>query len=576
MIIDNYYIADQFSLLAKLMDIHGENSFKTKSYSVAAFTIEKLPALLTEMPPEKIFTIKGIGDAIGKKIQEIIATGELRLLREYLEKTPPGVIELLNIKGLGPKKIATIWKEMEIESLGELLYACQENRLLLYKGFGEKTQNNVREAIEFYFKSQGSHLYADVESYALALDAKLKATFSTHRFSLTGEFRRQLEVINQLQWVTTLSQAVARSFFETNGFTVESEATPEIPAASEPTLLPVSGIFRCKGPESVQLEFLCTTEDGFTPALFATSCSGEFLGAWEQKTKWDSKAPSSSEEQIFSSFTVNFIPSSRRESAAILEEASLRALPVLIEPADIRSVIHSHSKWSDGSNTLEEMAKGCIAKGYEYLVISDHSKSAFYANGLNEERIREQHAQIEELNRQLAPFTIFKSIECDILNDGALDYSGPILSTFDLVIASVHSNLKMSEEKAMSRLLNAIANPYTTILGHMTGRLLLSRPGYPVDHKKIVEACAAHQVTIELNAHPRRLDMDWRWIGYAIEKGVLISIDPDAHSTEGYNDIKYGVLAAQKAGLTPEKNLSSYSLEQFRTFLAERRKLKKI
>ncbi|HZE83639.1 MAG TPA: helix-hairpin-helix domain-containing protein [Puia sp.] len=588
MITDNYYIADQFSLLAKLMDIHGENSFKTKSYSVAAFTIEKLPALLTEMPPEKIFTIKGIGDAIGKKIQEIIATGELRLLREYLEKTPPGVIELLNIKGLGPKKIATIWKEMEIESLGELLYACQENRLLLYKGFGEKTQNNVKDAIEFYFKSQGSHLYADVEAYALALDAQLKETFSEHRFALTGEFRRQLEVINQLQWVTTLSQATARSFFENNGFSAESEPLPasidttSAPAKSGSELLhgapselislPVSSIIRFKGPEGVRLEFLCSTEDEFTPTLFATSCSGEFLEAWEQRTHWDPKAPSPSEEQIFSSFRINFIPSYQRERAAILEEASLNILPTLIQAKDIRSVIHSHSNWSDGSNTLEEMAKACIERGYEYLVISDHSKSAFYANGLNEERIREQHVQIGELNRQLAPFTIFKSIECDILNDGALDYSDPILSTFDLVIASVHSNLKMSEEKAMNRLLNAIANPYTTILGHMTGRLLLSRPGYPVDHRKIIEACAEHHVTIELNAHPRRLDMDWRWIAYAIEKGVLISIDPDAHSTEGCDVIKYGVLAAQKAGLTPKMNLSSYSLEEFRAFLAERKK----
>jgi DNA polymerase (family 10) len=214
------------------------------------------------------------------------------------------------------------------------------------------------------------------------------------------------------------------------------------------------------------------------------------------------------------------------------------------------------------------MARACIAKGYEYLVISDHSKSAFYANGLKEDRIQQQHQQVDELNQKLAPFTIFKSIESDILNDGALDYSDSILATFDLVIASVHSNLKMSEEKAMTRLLRAIDNPHTTILGHPTGRLLLSRPGYPVDHKKIIDACAANGTVIELNAHPRRLDMDWRWIGYAIEKGVLISIDPDAHSTDGIDVNRYGVLAAQKAGLTRAGNLSSYTLAQFREFLA--------
>ena len=203
------------------------------------------------------------------------------------------------------------------------------------------------------------------------------------------------------------------------------------------------------------------------------------------------------------------------------------------------------------------MAAACIEKGLQYLVISDHSKTAFYANGLKEDRLREQHAGIDHLNRKLAPFVIFKSIESDILGDGSLDYSGDILATFDLVIASVHANLKMTEEKAMGRLIRAIENPYTTILGHLTGRLLLSRPGYPVDHKKIIDACVANHVVIELNAHPRRLDMDWRWIGYALDKGALISIDPDAHSINGYNDIRYGVLAAPQSRPQPRIRTSA-------------------
>jgi DNA polymerase (family 10) len=227
-------------------------------------------------------------------------------------------------------------------------------------------------------------------------------------------------------------------------------------------------------------------------------------------------------------------------------------------------------------NTIEEMAKECISRGYEYLVISDHSQTAFYANGLKEDRLREQHRYIDELNEQLKPFKIFKSIESDILNDGSLDYPDAVLRTFDLVIASVHSNLKMNEEKAMARLIKAIENPFTTILGHMTGRLLLSRNGYPVDHMKIIDACAANQVTIEINAHPRRLDMDWKYIDYAIQKGVLLSVDPDAHALDGFDDVKYGVLAAQKGGLTRECNLSSFSLKDFEKFLAERRKKKKI
>lgn len=565
MIADNDYISEQFSLLAKLMDIHGENSFKTKSYSIAAFTIEKLPQPLRDMPPEKFTSIKGIGDAIGKKIQEIINTGELSLLRKYIENTPPGVIEMLQIKGLGPKKIATIWKEMEIESIGELLYACQENRLLLYKGFGEKTQNNVRETIEFYQNSQGSRLYADVDAYTESIQDKLQKTFPSDRVAITGEFRRQLDIIDQLQWVTTITPDAIRDFFRSEGFT---EVTAD-PGSNGTTI-------HFKGPEAIPLEFIHTPRESFIATLLKTSSSPEFLQAWQRHTNQDLSRTYATEEEIFSAASIHFIPSFRREEPAIIEAAAKAPLPAYIQPGDIRGIIHSHSDWSDGSNTLEQMARSCIEKGFEYLVISDHSKSAFYANGLKEDRIAAQHQLIDELNRQLAPFVIFRSIESDILNDGALDYADNILSTFDLVIASVHSNLKMNEEKAMTRVLKAIENPYTTILGHPTGRLLLSRPGYPLDHRKIIDACAANKVVIELNAHPRRLDMDWRWIGYALDKGVLISVDPDAHSIEGYNVIKYGAMAAQKGGLTRERNLSSFGLAQFTEFLATRRKARGI
>ncbi|HWK07878.1 MAG TPA: helix-hairpin-helix domain-containing protein [Puia sp.] len=562
MAIDNDYIAEQFSLLAKIMDIHGENSFKTKSYSNAAFTIEKLPESLLDLPPEKITAIKGIGDAIGKKIQEIIQTGELRLLREYIDKTPPGIIELLRIKGLGPKKIATIWKEMEIETMGELLYACQENRLLLYKGFGEKTQQNVRDAIEFFLKSQGSHLFAEIEVYANTIDGQLQHHFKQEQLSFTGEFRRQLEIIDQLQWVTTIHPEPLQQFLEAAGFTTVNPSSNTAPSSD-------ISVSHFTGPENIALSFTHTHPDHFAATLLETSCSGEFLEHWQQTTQWDPHHTYLNEEEIFASVNIHFIPPYQREQKHILQKAAHGPLPAVIQPSDIRAIIHSHSKWSDGSNTLEEMAAACIEKGYEYLVISDHSKSAFYANGLHEDRIKEQHAQIDELNRKLAPFVIFKSVESDILYDGSLDYADNILATFDLVIASVHSILKMPEDKAMSRLIRAIENPYTTILGHMTGRLLLSRPGYPVDHKKIIDACAANKVVIELNAHPRRLDMDWRWISYALDKGVMISIDPDAHSTGGYKDVKYGVLAAQKGGLTPEKNLSSFTLHQFQQFLAD-------
>jgi DNA polymerase (family 10) len=557
---DNYFIADQFTLLSKLMDIHNENSFKTKSYSIAAFTIEKLPEQLSVLSPAKILTIKGIGDAIGKKIMQILETGELPLLKEYIGKTPAGVIEMLNIKGLGPKKISTVWKEMEIESIGELLYACNENRLLLYKGFGEKSQENIRKTIEFYLKSMGSFLYSEAEQYALSFDEKLKSNIPGEKFELTGEFRRQMEVINQLEWVTTSSPSKIQSFLEQVG---RFNAYPE------------SGKTLFKAEENPTLCFHHSDESNFHRTLFDTSGSEEFLEAWKTSFHGNDRndlLPVDSESDIFSSQNIHFIPAALRENPSIIEKAKQKPLPLLIEKEDIKGIVHSHSNWSDGSYTIEAMALACIERGFEYLVISDHSKSAFYANGLSEERIKEQHHYIEELNQKLFPFRIFKSIESDILGDGNLDYSDDILSTFDLVISSVHSNLKMNEEKAMARLLKAIENPYTVILGHMTGRLLLSRPGYPLDHKKIIEACAANQVVIELNAHPRRLDIDWRWADYALEKEVLLSIDPDAHSIEGYGDTRFGILAAQKAGLTKERNLSSFGLKQFEEFLYSRKK----
>ncbi len=546
------------------MEIHGENSFKSKTYSIAAFNIEKLPLQLSETPQEKIFSIKGIGDSIGKKVLEMIETGKMKTLNDYLEKTPVGIIEMLNIKGIGPKKINTIWKDLEVESIGELLYACNENRLLLYKGFGEKTQDNIRESIEFYLQNQGTYLYAQIESYAHAMHDKISAHFTKSKIAVTGSFRRQLETIDELEWCTTTSSHDLKKFFIEQGFDAIEEDAETI-------------LF--KGKENVKLRFYLVDDASFCKKLFQTSCSDDFLIGWEKQYPLSTEA--AREEEIFKTAGLPFIIPALRENDSILAKAKENKLKDVIQPSDVRAIIHSHSNWSDGLNTIEEMANNLVKRGYEYLVITDHSKSAFYANGLTPERIREQHRYIDELNDKLkAPegsgqaFKIFKSIECDILNDGSLDYPNDILATFDLVITSIHSNIKMNEEKAMMRLLNAIKNPYTTILGHMTGRLLLSRNGYPVDHKRIVDACAENHVAIELNAHPRRLDIDWRWIDYALEKNVLISIDPDAHSINGFNDVKYGVLAAQKGGLNKEQNLSSFSLKQFEEYLEKIRKLK--
>ncbi len=557
---DNYQIAGSLSLLAKLSDIHGENSFKAKSYATAAFSIEKLSVQLSSLPEDKIFSIKGIGESTAKKIIELLQTGNLNALLEIIEKTPPGIIELLNIKGLGPKKIAVIWKEMEIESVGELLYACKENRLKLFKGFGEKTQYNVTETIEFYLKSQGSFLYSQVNLVANEVKNFFEKIFFSTKISFTGGYKRQLEIIHELQLVVDdTKDNVVTKLSSVPDFTL-------IENNSEGLLY--------KADIGLNIRVYCCNGTLYTKQLFFRNCSDEFAAAFTEQFPLTDFDNCEDDAAIFKSAGIQFIPVCQRETIAVIDKAKAGQVPTLLRTADIKGIIHSHSNWSDGSNTIEEMAKGAMAQGFEYLVISDHSKSAFYANGLDENRIREQHLYIDELNRQIAPFKIFKSIESDILNDGNLDYSDAILSTFDLVIASIHSNLKMNEDKAMMRLIKAIENPYTVILGHMTGRLLLSRKGYPVDHKKIIDACAANKVVIELNAHPSRLDIDWRHVAYALEKNVLISIDPDAHTVNGFSDIKYGVLAAQKALVSKENNFSSFGIKEMEAYLSIKRQMR--
>ncbi|MBC7553653.1 MAG: DNA polymerase/3'-5' exonuclease PolX [Taibaiella sp.] len=549
----NDQVADKFSLLSKLMDIHGENSFKSKTYSINAYNIEKLPREITEMTTTELFGMKGIGGSTGKKIQQILATGRLDALDEILERTPPGILDMLAIKGLGPKKLAVVWKELGIESVGELEYACNENRLVALKGFGAKTQQGILDNIQEIKKNEGFYLWADAEKLATVIINNLEDKFPAALFSVTGAFRRQLETIAQLDFITNIPVADVSGHF----------------ASME------EAVVRAEGDDTININLPgfpvimvhCTDTDSYYNRLFATTATEDFIAAF--RVAYTMPANAASEKEIFAVNKLQFIEPAMRESAAVLTRSAAGTLPTLIQKADIKGIIHSHSKWSDGLNTIEQMALAAKEQGYEYLVMSDHSQAAYYANGLKPEQIAAQHIEIDALNVKLAPFKIFKSIEADILNDGALDYGPEILSTFDLVIASVHSNLKMSQEKAMARVMAAIANPFTTILGHPTGRLLLSRKGYPLDYKTIIDACAAHNVVIEINAHPRRLDLDWRWIEYAMEKGVLLSIDPDAHSINGFGDVYFGVMSAQKGGLTAASNLSSFSLAGFEAFLKE-------
>ncbi|MNK04680.1 DNA polymerase/3'-5' exonuclease PolX [compost metagenome] len=556
---ENKPIARTLRLLSQLMELHNENPFKIKSVANAAFKIDKLPFAISSKPTNEIDKIDGVGKSIAAKVVELLETGSIAELETLLGNTPAGIVEMLAIKGIGPKKIGVIWNDLHIESIGELYYACNENRLIEAKGFGLKTQEEIKKVIEFRMAANGKFLYAQAEPIVNELHEKLSVWLAQvdHEslFGIAGEYRRLCEIIEEVVFVVgtetpeiLITELInfELGFVETatNVFAAQTESGLNVKLFIVPKVNFYLDYFRLTGSEIHVNDVLALAGD----LIFKT------------------------EEEIYEKAGLDFIVPELREGLNEIELAKKHQLPALITDNDLKGSLHNHSDWSDGVHTLEEMALYCrdVLK-LEYLGICDHSKSAFYANGLNEQRVYAQHQQINELNEKLAPFKIFKGIESDILYDGSLDYSDEILKTFDFVVASVHSQLKMTEEKATERLLKAIENPYTTILGHPTGRLLLSRKGYDIDYKKVIDACAANGVVIEINANPLRLDLDWRWHRYALEKGVLLSINPDAHRKEGFLDMRYGVMVARKGGLTAQKCLNAFTLNEISDFFSSKK-----
>lgn len=528
---DNEAVAENLALTARLLELHGDNPFKIKAITQAADLIEKLPEPILGMEPKQWESIKGIGKGIMAKLTELKERNTTLELQELTQKTPSGLFDLLDLPGMGPKKTKLVWDELGIESLGELQYACNENRLISIKGFGEKTQNTLLKNIAFKLENQGVCLFAKVEQNLTPLEKQLNEVFGENNWSFTGEIIRKCEIIHQIEVLAIGS------------------ASQNYPEWLKPCHLDVV--------------LILTTKENFDFNLWKSSCSAEHLTLLgEESLKADE--PSA----LYESLGLPLLAVEMREHFDLetLKKHG-RTKDELIRVEHLRGGLHMHSEWSDGANSLEEMALACIQQNWEYLGISDHSQSAFYANGLKPERIAEQHLEIDALNKKLFPFVIYKGIECDILQDGRLDYEEDVLKSFDFIVASVHSGLKMDIDKATQRLIRAIENPYTRILGHMTGRLLLSREGYPLQTQKVIDACAQNNVCIELNAHPHRLDIDWRWLPYCLEKNVLISINPDAHNINGIKDVKYGIHVARKGGLIPSQCLNAKNNQQFSNWL---------
>jgi DNA polymerase (family 10) len=548
----NKEIVSALKLLGQLMELHDGNSFKIKSINNASFKLGKFAELLAEKSEDDLAKIEGVGKSVAGKIIEFITTDAIQELEELKAITPPGLLDMLSIKGLGPKKIQIIWQQLSIDTIGELYYACIENRLIEAKGFGYKTQEEVKKLIEFNLMNKGSLLLSN----ALTLLEELNIGTGNSLFA-SGQLARNCEIITELTFTARKSSQdeVCKyiSTIESFSGNLEGDAW--------------KGLYN--NASSLCIDFI--SDENWIIDNFIKSATPEHLALLDEFDEPVLRLKNiSSEEEIYASINMQFIPTPMREGLREVEQAKAHKIPTLIRDEDLKGSLHNHSTWSDGIHTLEEMAVYCHQLGYTYLGICDHSQSAFYANGLKVDRVLAQHAEIEMLNAKYPDFHIFKGIESDILNDGSLDYESDILSKFDFIVASVHSNLKMDEEKANHRLLKAIENSYTTMLGHPTGRLLLARQGYPINHKLIIDACAANNVSIEINANPLRLDLDWRWVDYALSKGVYLSINPDAHKKEGYHDMKYGVLVGQKGGLSKEFCLNAWTKEELSTYFKKK------
>jgi len=545
---DKREISRVFEEIGLLLELKGESPFKSKAYYNAARTVETLTEDVNDLVASgRIRELKGIGQALAEKLAELVGTGRLAYYDELRQSVPAGLLEMTAIPGLGPKKITTVWNQLGITTVGELEYACIENRLVGLPGFGQKTQDKIRQGIQQLKRRRGFHLYANVIGEAERILEAIRHSAGVRHAELVGELRRRLEVVR------TISVLVSA-----DGLRSVLEGLRQVEGLGE--LTPAGSTIAWKSSLGVPVRVM-VSQGMSAHAMLAASASEEHLAALSaraarMKVPWNLMgangmvAPKAdSEGALYAALALQFIEPELREGLGEIEAAESGRLKPLVEAGQIRGIFHNHTTYSDGSASLEAMVAAARALGYRYIGISDHSQSAFYANGLKEDRVRDQHAAIDALQKHFSDIRIFKGIEADILVDGAMDYPDDVLASFEFVIASVHSRFNLSEEDQTRRICRALANPHVTMLGHATGRLLLSREGYRVDMRKVIDTAAAQGKIVEINANPHRLDLDWRHCRYAKVQGVKVSINPDAHATDGLEDVPFGVNVARKGGL---------------------------
>jgi DNA polymerase (family 10) len=569
---DNKAVGNLFREVALLLELKGENPFKVRAYSNAARSIETLDEEITGMIHEgRLRDIDGVGETLAQQIAELVETGRLQLHEELKRTIPPGHLEMLKIPGLGPKKIRALSDTLHIQTIGELEYACSENRLIELQGFGQKTQEKILKGIQQVKKYQGRYLYGDVISTAESILERIQSHPNVIRANLAGSLRRKMEIVGNINLVVS-------THCPQDVLTAVSKF-PEV----EVVQFGDKGAGRYSLASGVKIDLQTTSDQAFPHHLYRLTGS---LSHWRTMTKKAEaltlelneqglfrKGRSVSckeEEDIFKTLGIDFIPPELREDQGEIEAAERHHLPRLICDQDLKGVFHVHSSFSDGTGSVKTMAEAAKQMGFSYIGLSDHSQSARYAGGLTLEKLQRQWEEVDRLNHAMEGFHIFKGIESDILSDGSLDYEEGILKQFDFVIASVHSHFNMTGDEMTQRVIKALRNPFTTILAHPTGRLLLAREPYAIDMISIIDEAARQGVALELNAHPYRLDIDWRVCKYAKEKRATIAINPDAHDENGLKDTYFGVGIGRKGWLEPVDILNTQSLEEMKEYLKER------
>lgn len=579
---DKKQVAGILDEIGTLLELRGENSFKCRAYHNAARTVGALTRdIESYVTSGTLQEIKGIGEALSEKITELIKTGRLQYYDDLKSSLPPGLTDMLGVPGLGPKRVKILYDRLGIKTLEQLRDASEKHQLAEIEGFGAKTEENVLKGIALLHRHIDKHLYHKASQAATRVLESIREQKGVIRAEVAGSLRRRKEIIGDIDILASAKPANAQAIMK--AFVSHDDVEEVIAHGDTKSSVRLNTGINC------DLRVVKDSEFPFALAYFTGSKEHNIeMRSLAKKFGWSlneygfspggtkSKdgrvkriVECETEDAIFKALKLEPIPPELRENMGEIEAAEEGRLPNLVSEQDIRGTFHCHTLYSDGANALEEMVEAARLLGWNYLGIADHSKVAAYAGGLSEEKVRQQQKEIDRLNERIDRFRVFKGTEVDILPNGSLDFSNKVLASFDYVVASVHSKFKMSEVEMTKRILKAIKNKYVTMLGHPTGRLLLEREPYPINMIDVINAAYDYGKAIEINAHPMRLDLDWRLCKYAKEKGVKIAINPDAHNTDGLRDVTFGVGIARKGWLEPSDIINCWSVDYVEKYFGQ-------